>query len=574
MGKKKNVTEKDYQKIVERLNDAEATLRAIQRGEVDALLVSTSRGEQVFTLEGAETPYRILVEKMSEGALTMDSSGMIIFCNERFAQMVQVPMEKVVGSSLDRFFSSEEQEVLEAALQNKKGAVELRLKAGDGTSLPVLFSSSEWQIVDKPGWCAVVTDLTEQKRNEEILSSERLTRSIFDQAQEPIVLCDPEGRIIRANQATQALCGMNPMFQPFDKVFPLKFNFEKTKVVCRTKDRSKKKQCISPFIHFCENTLRNVEGHFSIDGRELWLLLSSGPLRDEKDRVLGCVIMLTNITERKKMEDDLRRSEEALQKVNDELEGRVRERTMELERANQELLRSNRDLEQFAYVSSHDLQEPLRMVASYMQLLEMEYKNKLDKNADQYIQFAVEGAKRMQNLIKGLLAYSRIHAQGQPFSPTDCEKVVMEVLQNLEFRIKETGAKITHDPLPTVMGDETQLSRVFQNLIENGLKFHKKNQPPEIHVSAKKGRGKWIFTVRDKGIGIDETYHHRIFVIFQRLHSREVYPGMGIGLAIVKRIVERHGGEIQVDSKPGKGSIFTFTLPLREGGKNAKLEEC
>jgi PAS domain S-box-containing protein len=573
MGKEKKITEKEYRKIVEKLNEAQATLRAIQQGEVDALLVSTVKGDQVFTLEGAETPYRILVEKMSEGALTLDSSGTIIFCNHRFAQMVKVPMEKIIGSSLCRFINPEDKDIIEAALRNNKGAVELALRAGDGTLLPVLLSSGEWQIMDRPGWCAVVTDLTEQKRSQEILSSERLTRSIFDQAQEPIVLCDPEGQIIRANQATHALCGMNPMFQPFEKVFPLKFSFEKSKAICRTKGKPKKKQCVSPFIHFCENTLRNVEGHFSVEGREIWLLLSSGPLRDEKNRVLGCVIMLTNITERKKMEDDLRKGEEALQKANEELEQRVQERTIELEKANEELMRSNRDLEQFAYVSSHDLQEPLRMVASYMQLLEMEYKDKLDENADQYIQFAVDGAKRMQNLIKGLLTYSRIHAQGQPFSPTDCEKLLADVLQNLEFRIKETKAKITHDPLPTVMGDETQLLRVFQNLIENGLKFHKKNKRPEIHISAKKAEGKWIFTIRDKGIGIEETYHHRIFVIFQRLHSRQNYPGMGIGLAIVKRIVERHGGEISVVSKPGQGSTFTFSILERKGDNNVKREE-
>jgi light-regulated signal transduction histidine kinase (bacteriophytochrome) len=173
-----------------------------------------------------------------------------------------------------------------------------------------------------------------------------------------------------------------------------------------------------------------------------------------------------------------------------------------------------------------------------------------------------------------LLAYSRIHAQGQPFSPTDCEKLLADVLSNLEFKIKETQAEITHDPLPTVMGNETQLSRVFQNLIENGLKFHKKNKPPEIHISAKKTEDKWVFTVQDNGIGIEETYHKRIFVIFQRLHSRQIYPGMGIGLAIVKRIVERHGGEIHVTSKPGKGSIFTFTIPLRQGENDVRHEEC
>ncbi len=573
MKQKKKITEKDYQKIVERLNEAEGTLRAIRQGDVDALLISAESGDKVFTLEGAEKPYRILVEKMSEGALTIDRNGTIYFSNHRFARMVKAPLEKVIGSSLYQYVAPSDRDTMEAAMKEGKGAVELTLRAGDGTSLSVFFSTSDWQITGMPGWCVIVTDLTEQKQREEILSSERLTRSIFEQAQEPIILCDPEGLIIRANQAAHDLCGTNPMFQSFDTVFPLKLDLKAFKRSKGSKNKAGKNEYLSSFTYFRERPLRNVEGYFRVNDRDIWLLLSSGLLRDEQGRILGCVIMLTNITERKKMEDDLRKGEEALQWANEELEQRVCERTAELEKANEELVRSNRDLEQFAYVSSHDLQEPLRMVASYVQLLELEYKNRLDERADEYIEFAVEGAKRMQSLIKGLLDYSRIHTQGHPFLPTDCEKLLSHALQNLQFKIEETQAQITHEPLPTVIGDEVQLLQVFQNLIENGLKFHKKNKPPKIHIFARRKNDKWKFTIRDQGIGIARTYQERIFVIFQRLHTRRYYPGTGIGLAIVKKIIERHGGEIRVSSQVGKGSSFSFTLPVREEENHAECKQ-
>jgi signal transduction histidine kinase len=224
-----------------------------------------------------------------------------------------------------------------------------------------------------------------------------------------------------------------------------------------------------------------------------------------------------------------------------------------------DLARSNADLEQFAYVASHDLQEPLRMVASFTQLLAQRYRGKLGSDAEDFIGYAVDGARRMQVLLNDLLAYSRVGTRGKELVPTESEAALKAALTNLMKSIEETGATVTHDPLPAVMADETQLCQVFQNLVGNALKFHG-SEPLRIHVSAQPEDGRWRFSVRDNGIGIDPQNAERIFVIFQRLHRGPQYPGTGLGLAISKRIVERHGGRIWVESELGKGATFYFTL--------------
>jgi PAS domain S-box-containing protein len=283
-----------------------------------------------------------------------------------------------------------------------------------------------------------------------------------------------------------------------------------------------------------------VEHVFPKIGRKIMLLNA----RQLLQRVKGANLILVafeDITERKKAEEALRIVAENLK-------------------------RSNLELEQFAYVASHDLQEPLRMVTSYTQLLEQRYKGKLDADADEFIKYAVDGANRMRRLIDDLLSYSRVNSRGNPFRPTESELALDVALKNLQISIEENGAVVTHDQLPEVMADEGQLVQLLQNLIGNAIKFHAK-EPPCVHVSAKHLQEKeYLFSVQDNGIGIDPQYFDRLFKIFQRLHTKEEYPGTGIGLALCKRIVERHSGRIWLESQPGKGTTIYFTLNNKKGG--------
>jgi signal transduction histidine kinase len=227
----------------------------------------------------------------------------------------------------------------------------------------------------------------------------------------------------------------------------------------------------------------------------------------------------------------------------------------------EELARSNAELEQFAYVVSHDLQEPLRMVASYVQLLEERYRDQLDSNAREFIAYAVDGATRMKQMIADLLTYSRLGKNGKEIVAVACESALGQACADLRACITESVAEISHGPLPTLPGDAAQFTHLFQNLIGNAIKF-RGQAPPRVHVSAERNGEEWVFSVRDNGIGLDSQFADRIFMVFQRLHGREDYPGTGIGLAIVRKIVEHRGGRIWVESEPGKGATFRFTVPL------------
>jgi light-regulated signal transduction histidine kinase (bacteriophytochrome) len=274
--------------------------------------------------------------------------------------------------------------------------------------------------------------------------------------------------------------------------------------------------------------------------------LSISPIKDPAGSVTGASAIARDITDRKRAEEVLARRTE-------------------------ELARSNAELEQFAYVASHDLQEPLRTVANFAQLLLKRYRGKLDAKADDFIDFIVDGVTRMQGLINDLLAYSRVGNRGKESGPADSAALLRQALENLQAAVDESGAQITCERLPVVNCDGGQIMQVFQNLVGNSIKF-RNGPPPRIHVGVERTAAEWVFSVRDNGIGIDPQYAGRIFEIFQRLHAQREYPGSGIGLAIARKIVERHGGRIWVESKLQQGATFFFTLPA-SGGRNARQAE-
>jgi PAS domain S-box-containing protein len=369
---------------------------------------------------------------------------------------------------------------------------------------------------------ATLEDLEQRikERTKALQQTEGALRAFMDAIPETAFLIEPGGNILSANSTFAQRLDLPVDDLPGRNVYDL-----------IDQDTSAAMRSYSQYVLHA-----GVPARFSNQRGERIIDNFVYPVFDGDGRVIGLAVMGFDITERKLAEEAL--AQQA-----------------------RELARSNAELEQFAYIASHDLQEPLRMVAGFTQLLSERYKGQLDDKADQYIDFAVEGASYMQNLIEDLLSYSRVTTRAKPFQPTNFQTVLQKTLSNLRVTINENQAEITSDPLPTLLADESQMIQLFQNLVGNAIKFHA-DTPPHVHISAREEDKEWIFSVKDNGIGINPRYYERIFVIFQRLHSKHSsYPGTGIGLAICKKVVERHGGRIWVESEPGKGTTFYFSLP-------------
>jgi len=379
------------------------------------------------------------------------------------------------------------------------------------------------------------------RNSEETLERERfLVDTLMENIPDHTYFKDRESRFIRVNPAMAKIVNLR---DPNDAVGKSDRDFFTSEHAQGALDDEKE------ILRTGNPMVNREEKETWPDGSETWVSTTKQCLRDKSGVVIGTFGISRDITDRK-------RAEEAL-----DLKAR-------------ELVRSNQELEQFAYAASHDLQEPLRMIASYTQLLARRYKDKLDADATEFIEYAV----RMQVLINDLLTYSRVGSRGKPFEKIEAGELMRRVKTNLQIALQESKATLNCDPLPSIHCDVTQLTQLFQNLVSNALKFCG-NQPPQVHISATlktytdptadQTLAEWVFTIRDNGIGIAPEYFDRIFVIFQRLHSRTEYPGTGIGLAVCKKIVERHGGRIWPESEPGKGTAFHFTIPQSENARSS-----
>jgi len=366
-----------------------------------------------------------------------------------------------------------------------------------------------------------------------VRKAEEYIEYIMQTVREPLLVLDSDRKVISANRS-------------FYQTFQVKPGEVEGKTLYdlgnRQWDIPKLRELLEEILP--KNTVFldfEIDHNFETLGRRV-MVLNARRIFHETKRMQMVLLAIEDITERKRAEKELKQAEE-------------------LKQAIEALEVSNKDLEQFAYVASHDLQEPLRMVSSFTQLLAKRYRGKLDKDADEFIAYIVAGVKRMQALINDLLTYSRVDTRGESFGPIDSEAAFDQAITNLRVAIEEGEAVITHDPLPPLIADNSQIVQLFQNLLGNAIKFHGK-EPPRVHVSARQENNEWIFSCRDNGIGIAPECFDRVFVIFQRLHGREDYPGTGTGLAICNKIVERHGGRIWVESELNKGSTFYFAIPL------------
>jgi len=495
------------------------------------LVVSGVIAGLASSLMREEKRYRDIFEHTGSATAILDKDGRIRETNTEMKKILDYPGNEMEGRNLTDFLAEREtsrfSSYFSGCAQGRgfvPDQVETQFVRGDGTCVDVLLTITGTD--ENEGLVVSFLDITDRRRAEE----ERLfLASIVESSDATIIGKTLDGTIVSWNRGAERNTGYRAE-EVIGKNISLLTPADRKDEMEMILDRIRRGERME---HFETQRVRK-------DGSVMDVSLTVSPITNSAGEVLGASSIGRDITERK------------------EAEARLRSYARDLKLRNEEL-------EQFAYVASHDLQEPLRMVASYVQLLKRRYEGRLDEDADEFIHYAVDGASRMQLLINDLLAFSRVSTRGKPFAETDTEVLLEQTLRNLKIQIEEHGAVVTHDPLPVVMADSSQLFQVFQNLISNAIKFHGA-EPPRVHVTAGQSGEEWFFAVKDNGIGIEPHYFDRIFVIFQRLHSKAEYPGTGIGLAICKRIIERHGGRIWVASEPGEGSTFFFTIPIREVG--------
>jgi PAS domain S-box-containing protein len=502
----------------------------------------TVRKEAEKHLAQMEGRYRGLLEAAPDAMVVVNQSGDIVLLNVQAERQFGYRRDELVGQRVksiipegfaERLIADGTRTAAEALAQQIGTGLELNGRRKDGSEFPIEIMLSPLQSAEGILVTAAIRDITERKQVEDVLrqNEERFRLIVSNVKDYANVMLDTEGLIVSWNQGAERIKG-----------------YRAEEIIGQHFSRFYTAEDLRNGVPARELKQATETGRFEGEG---WRMRKDGSrflanivitaLRDEKGRLRGFGKITRDITER-------RQAEEALMKTMTELK------------------RSNEELGQFAYVASHDLQEPLRMVASYTQLLAQRYKGQLDSDADEFIGYAVDGCDRMQRLIQDLLSYSRAGTNIGALREISGEKALEESLSNLQVTIKESGAVVTHDSLPAIMTDDAQLVLLFQNLIGNAIKYHG-TESPRVHVSATNNAGhEWIFSVRDNGLGIEPQYFKRIFILFQRLHGQKEFEGTGIGLAMCKKIVDRLGGRIWVESQPHLGSTFFFALHTG-GGK-------
>ncbi len=502
------------------------------------------RGEQAARIQA-------ILDSVVDAIITINGEGIVESVNVAGVKMFGYAAEEVIGQNVKMLmpepFRGEHDQYLRNYRQSGVRKIigigrEVSAVRKDGTVFPIELAVSEVALGDRRLFTGIIKDISQRQFAENALRhSEARKTAMLDTAMDAFITINYQGNILEFNPAAEQMFGYSR-----DEAMGCVM----ADLIIPARLRDDHRRGLSKYLTTGEGPIlnRRIEltamrkggGEFPVDVAISRLPQEGPPLFTGYIR---------DITDRK-------RAESQLHEANLEL---VR-RAAHIERFNERLARSNEELKQFAYVASHDLQEPLRKVTSFCQMLRDEYGTILDGEARQYIDYAVDGALRMKTLVNDLLTYSRIETQGKPLVATESQSAFAEAIDNLELAIQDAGATVECDRLPVINADRSQLVRLFQNLVANAIKF-RGDAPSRVEVWAEEMADEWIFHVRDNGIGIDRQYHQRIFVIFQRLHAREAYPGTGIGLSVCKRIVDRLGGRIWVDSEPGRGSDFCIAVP-------------
>jgi PAS domain S-box-containing protein len=504
----------------------------------------TLRGFSEFSHDLSESKesgakYQALLEAAPDAMVVVNQAGEIVLVNVQAEKRFGYRRDELVGQKVknvipegfaERLIADGARSAAEALAQQIGTGIELIARRKDGSEFPIEIMLSPLESAEGILVTAAIRDISVRKEAETHLAQmEGKYRGLLEAAPDAMVVVNAAGEIVLLNVQAEKQFGYSRnelVGQQVKNIVPEGF----AERLIADGTRSAAEALAQQIGTGIELIARRK------DGSEFPIEIMLSPLESAEGILVTAAIR--DISVRKEAETHLVKT--------------VRE-----------LKRSNDELQQFAYVSSHDLQEPLRMVASYTQLLAKRYKGRLDSEADEFITFAVDGCKRMQGLIQDLLAYSRAGTNGKELCEVSGEDALRGALTNLRITLEQSGAVVTHDSLPALMTDETQLTQVFQNLVGNAIKY-RGAEVPRVHVSAtKNGDSEWIFSVRDNGLGIAPQYFERIFILFQRLHGRNEFEGTGIGLAICKKVVERLGGRIWVESQPGKGSTFHFALPER-----------